>query len=156
MQTITNDTEMRQAIAGLSEPQQRQLAARLVRNVLSLSNDERLERVLDTADNPAAEDDQVTGAYRLARTAAVESHARCGADGTWNDQAGYFVARAAEAAVAPQTQIKGSDRAWQAAMNARMARTCLAEEADQDYHDQERQAQYRIVTEYLNEANRND
>ncbi|RMG38162.1 MAG: hypothetical protein D6720_01865 [Gammaproteobacteria bacterium] len=156
MQTITNDTEMRQAIAGLSDPQQRQLAARLVRNVLSLTDDERVARVLEIAADPSAGEEELASAYRLARTAAIESHARCGADGEWNDQAGYFVARAAEAAVAPRPAGRAPGRAWLAAMNARMARTCLAEEADQDYHDQERQAQYRIVTEFLSEANRND
>jgi hypothetical protein len=37
-----------------------------------------------------------------------------------------------------------------------MARTCLAGEADEDTHDKERQAQYRMLTEYLTQGNIND
>jgi hypothetical protein len=156
MSGITNDTEMRQALADLTAPAQRVLAARFVANVLSLSEDARLQRVLDTAANPDAGEDELGGAYRTAKAAALEAHARCGADGEWNDQAGYFVARAAEASVAPQVRSYSKGPAWQAAMSARMARTCLAGEADEDTHDKERQAQYRILTEYLTQGNIND
>lgn len=156
MSSITNDSEMRQAVDALAAPAQRVLAARFVANVLSLSDDSRLQRVLDTAARPDAGEDELADAYRAAKAAALEAHARCGADGEWIDQAGYFVARAAEAAVAPQIRSYAKGPAWQAAMSARMARTCLAGEADEDTHDQESQAQYRILSEYLTEASNHD
>ena len=137
MSSITNDTEMRQAIAALAAPAQRVLAARFVANVLPLSKDARLQRVLDTAARIDAGEDELAGAHRTAKAASLDAHARCGADGEWIDQAGYFVARAAEAAVAPQIRTHSKGPAWQAAMSARMARTCLADESDEDTHDQD-------------------
>jgi hypothetical protein len=156
MSSITNDAEMRRAVAELATPAQRLLAARFVTNVLSLSDDARLQRVVDTAAKPDAGEDELADAYRAAKAAALEAHARCGADGEWNDQAGYFVARAAEASVAPQVRSHAKGPAWQAAMSARMARTCLAGDAEEDTHDQESQAQYRILAEYLTEVSNHD
>ena len=112
MSSITNDSEMRQAVDALAAPAQRVLAARFVANVLSLSDDSRLQRVLDTAARPDAGEDELADAYRAAKAAALEAHARCGADGEWIDQAGYFVARAAEAAVAPQIRSYAKGPAW--------------------------------------------
>jgi hypothetical protein len=88
-------------------------------------------------------------ARRAIKTASLEAHTRCGADGEWNDQAGYFVARAAEACIEPQVLSQGKGPAWKAAMMARMARTCLAADSDQDAHDSESQAQYHILNSYL-------
>jgi hypothetical protein len=156
MSSIANDTEMREAIAALALPAQRVLAARFVDHVLALSKDARLKRVLDTAADADAGDEALAGAYRTAKAAALDAHARCGADGEWIDQAGYFVARAAEATVAPQVRSHSRGPAWQAAMSARMARTCLSSSTEEDTHDQESQAQYRILADYLTEVSNHD
>ena len=148
MNEVNNDVQMREAIAGLSATAQHQLAAAFVRNVSNLSDDERVRRAVLAAE--ADNDDTLLGnAYREAKAAALEAHARCGADGEWNDQAGYFVARAAEAAVAPQVRSHAKPPAWQAALSCRMARTAQATETDEDAHEDEIQAQYRILNEFL-------
>ena len=148
MSSITNDSEMRQAVDALAAPAQRVLAARFVANVLSLSDDSRLQRVLDTAARPDAGEDELADAYRAAKAAALEAHARCGADGEWIDQAGYFVARAAAAAVSPEGQMAGGP-AWQAAMSSRMAATCRSIDSAEDNAGPTRLQQYRVLSEFL-------
>ena len=149
MSDISNDAQMREAIAGLDIPRQRALAARFIENVLALTDDERVGRAIATAAKPDADEDQLSSALRGVKAAALDAHARCGSDGEWNDQAGYFVARAAEAAVAPQVRSHGRGPAWQAALNCRMARTAEATETDEDAHGSESQAQYRILNDFL-------
>jgi len=149
MSTISNDGQMRDVIDTLDETRQRLLAAQFVKNVLPLSKDERLQRVIQMAANPNNTEDELMGAYKAAKAAALEAHARCGADGEWNDQSGYFVARAAEAAVAPKVRTHGKSIAWQTALSCRMARTAQASDSHDDAHDSESEAQYRIVTDFL-------
>jgi len=149
MSTISNDGQMRDVIDTMDVPQQRMLAAHFIEHVLELSSDERVQRAVHAAANPGTDEDALNGAYKAAKAAALEAHARCGADGEWSDQTGYFVARAAEAAVAPQLRSHGKPPAWQAAMNCRMARTAQASETDEDAHDSESEAQYRILNDFL-------
>jgi hypothetical protein len=149
MSTISNDGQMRDAIDAMDTGQQRILAARFVENVLPLTKDERVQRVLQIAGNEESGDEQLLAAYKAAKAAALEAHARCGSDGEWNDQTGYFVARAAEAAVAPQVMSHGKSVAWQTALSCRMARTAQVTDSNDDAHDSESEAQYRILNEFL-------
>ena len=149
MSTITNDKQLRETLDGLSLPQQRQVAAALIGNVLSLTQDERVARAVKTAAEGIEDEDSLNAAFRAAKAAALEAHARCGADGEWTDQAGYFVARAAESAVAQQKRSHGKGPAWQAALSCRMARTARASENEDDAPESESAAQYRIVNEFL-------
>ena len=142
---INNDTEFRQALNGMDLEQQRVMAACFAENVLSLSDDDRIQGVVSTV----IEGREIEDAFKSAKAASLEAHARCGAEGDWNDQAGYFVARAAQAAVEPQVRTGGKNPAWKAAMQARMARTCLASEEGEDSHDRETVAQYKILNDYL-------
>ncbi len=150
MNEISNDTEFRDALDSLSPAEQRALAVRLVENVLSLSTDKRLSEVLKSAADTEASPAALAAAFKEAKVASLEAHARCGAEGDWNDQAGYFVARAAQACIETQVQSGGKNPAWKAAMNCRMARTCLASESEEDSHNSESQAQYEILGNYLN------
>ena len=150
MNAITDDASFRQAIEGLDATQQRVVGSLFAHNVLTLSEDERAQRAVAVAADPDAAADAIAGACRAAKNAVLDAHARCGADGAWRDQAGYFVARAVEACLTSQVLSKGKRPAWKAAMSSRMARTALAEEADEDAHDLERQQQYRILNDYLN------
>jgi hypothetical protein len=143
MSTISNDTEFRAALDALGLPQQREIGARFVENVLDLTGDARIREGLVAARNGELSDDAMNLARRSVKAAVIEAHARCGADGEWSDQAGYFVARAAEAC------LRDAGPAWKAAMSARMARTCLAAESDEDAHDSESAAQYQILASYL-------
>lgn len=149
MSTISNDSQFRDALNRLTLAQQRAVGARFVENVLSLSSDPRVAQVLSVAKDADPSADAVNLARRSIKAASLEAHTRCGSDGEWSDQAGYFVARAAEACLEPEGRSQGKGPAWKAAMSARMARTCLAAESDQDSHDSESQAQYNILISYL-------
>jgi hypothetical protein len=149
MSTISNDKQFRDALNGLNPQQQRIVGALFVESVLSLSEDPRVARSLIVAKDMELGEEALILARRSAKAASLEAHTRCGADGEWTDQAGYFVARAAEACLEPEGRSQGRGAAWKAAMSARMARTCLAADSDEDAHDTESQAQYRILTSYL-------
>lgn len=147
---VTNDTEFKQALDQLSTPQQRAVAALFVEHVLSLCNDERVERAASIASNLNASEDELAMALKSARAATFDSHTRCGSEGDWTEQAGYFVARAAAAAVAPATQTHGGP-AWQAAMSSRMAQTCKwIDIAQASACGEESEEQYRILDDFLN------
>jgi len=149
MGTISNDKQFHDALNGLNAQQQRLVGALFVENVLGLSNDPRVAQSLVVAKGTDLAEDVVNLARRSIKAACLEAHTRCGADGEWTDQAGYFVARAAEACLEPEGRSQGKGAAWKAAMSARMARTCLAADSDEDAHDTESQAQYQILTSYL-------
>ena len=150
MNAINNDNEFRDAIDTLDAVQQRVVGSDFVRNVWDLTKDERVRRAVSVAADIDADATQIAAAVRAAKAAALEAHARCGADGEWRDQAGYFVARAAEACLAPKVRSEAKPPAWRAAMSSRMARIALAEEDGDDTHDRESQRQYRILSDYLN------
>jgi hypothetical protein len=147
---ITTDADFRKELEQLSLAQQRRVGAAFVRNVLELTADPAVGKVVDAAANAETiAEDELALAFRNAKAAALESHTRCGADCDWSSQAGYFVARAASALVAPAKEAKSP--AWEAAANARMARTCgMIESADQTMHE-ESEAQYRILEQFLND-----
>ena len=148
MSTITNDSDFRNALDALPIAQQRVVGALFVENVLDLSDDQRVKQALESAKDADIAEDAMSLVRRNAKAASLEAHTRCGSDGEWTDQAGYFVARAAEACVDSNVR-EGKGPAWKAAMSARMARTCLAADSDEDSHDSESQAQYNILTTYL-------
>ena len=152
MSQITNDVEFKKSLEGLSPEHQRVIAAGFTAHVLELSDDERLNRVVSIASIEQAMDDELLNALKSARAATFESHARCGSEGNWKDQAGYFVARAAVAAVTPAAHTRTGGAAWQTAMSCRMARTSML--IDDDAHEPSTQAenewQYQSLTKYLN------
>jgi len=151
MSEIRNDMDFRNMLESLDEVQQRQVAAIFVQHVLPMSADVRLERVIKTAADADATQEELAAALKSAHAATFDSHARCGAEGHWSDQAGYFVARAAVAATTPVAQARAGGPAWQAAMSARMAYTSmLIEDApDQSAHT-ECEWQYQSLSDYLN------
>jgi hypothetical protein len=148
MADISNEDEFRQALGGLDSAGQRAVAARFLMSVIDLSGDKRLARIADIAGQADASGDELATALHEARKVTVETHNRCGAECDWKDQAGYFVARTALAAVSPPDQLPGGS-AWQAAMSSRMARTCRSIDRAEDTTGQERQAQYRILSEFI-------
>ena len=151
MSEIGNDTDFRHALEALDELQQRQVAALFVQHVLPLSTDKRLERVIKTAADAEATAEELAAALKSAHAATYDSHARCGAEGHWTDQAGYFVARAAVAATTPMAHARLGGPAWQAAMSARMAYTSmLIEDAPDKSAHSESEWQYQSLTDYQN------
>ncbi|MDD5391557.1 MAG: hypothetical protein PHE17_00925 [Thiothrix sp.] len=144
---ISNDTDFKQTLEKLELPQQRRVGAAFVRNVLALNLS--LSKVVETAADEDVSAEELAIAFKQAKAAALESHTRCGSDSDWQAQAGYFVARAASALVAPDKQAKNP--AWEAAASARMARTCgHIDAADESMHE-ESEAQYRLLEQFLND-----
>jgi hypothetical protein len=151
MSQITNDAEFKQVLQKLDATQQRIVAAMFVEHVLPLCNDDRIRRVVKVAADSSASADEISDALRSAKAATIDCSTRCGAEGNWTDQAGYFVARAAVAAITPQAQSRTSGPAWQAAMSCRMAQTSLLidNESDEVAATSENKWQYDILSGYL-------
>ena len=149
---INNEAAFKRELESLDDFRQRQVAALFVDHVLSLGTDKRLERVLKTARDEDATEEELAAALKLAHAVTFDSHARCGAEGHWDDQAGYFVARAAVAAVTHPTHSRAGGPAWQAAMSARMAYTSMliVDETDQHTAHTECEWQYQCLSDYLN------
>ena len=152
MNPIKNETEFSEALQSLDLAQQREVAVAFVNHVLHLCEDTRVSHALRTAGERDALEDELSAALKSARAATFDCHARCGAEGNWTDQAGYFVARAAVAAITPGEHSRQGGPAWQAAMSARMAYTSMLIE-DVSNHlkaHAETEWQYRALSDYLN------
>ena len=150
MTQISNDTEFRQSISQLDFSKQRELAGMFVNNVIGLSTDERVDRVIKVALNNSVSGEELVSSLKTAKAATVDCHTRCGSEGDWKEQAGYFVARAATAAMMPETQNRGGGPAWQAAMSCRMARTSELIDSESGSDNDEIEQQYQILSDYLN------
>ncbi len=144
---IHDDVEFKVALDGLSIGQRRVAAARFAENVLTLSGDARIKVALAAARRDDVSDAELGAALQAAQAASVDSYTQCGHECDWNKQAGHFVAEAALASVKPD---KRSNAAWEAAMHARMARTCEAISAGRGTDNAEPGAQYRILEDFLN------
>jgi len=145
---ISNDKEFKTALAGLSTSQQRQVAASFVQRVFALSGDIRIKAALDAAARADVSDAELTVLSGAANTARVESFTQCGKETDWSAQAGHFVAKAAVACV--KAAEAGSNLAWDAAMHARMARTCQTVADGAGTENVEAGEQYRLLEAFLN------
>jgi hypothetical protein len=148
MTQISNDTEFRAVLDDLDATRQRLVAARFVESVIALCSDERISRVVQVAGNSEASEAELAEALKTARATTFACHTRCGSEGDWAEQAGYFVARAATAALTPVGQMP-SGPAWQAALSSRMAQTSKSIVTGDDTAGQEANQQYRILSEFL-------
>jgi hypothetical protein len=145
---ISNDKEFKAALVALPPARQRQVAARFVERVFPLSNDVRIKAALDLASRAEISDAELTVVAQAANSARVESFTQCGRETDWNAQAGHFVAKAAVACVKPPEA--GDNLAWDAAMQARMARTCQTVAEGSGTENREAEEQYRILEAFLN------
>ena len=149
MTDITNEAEFREALKEMSLTNQREVGASFVEHVASLADDERIGFAIRVASNMDAAEDELTAAHKAAKSAAIDCYTRCGSDADWAEQAGYFVARAASAIVAPEKDMGRDGPAWTAAVNSRMARTCSNIDTNPEAESQETGQQYRILEDYL-------
>ncbi len=147
--TINNDKDFKSALANLSISRQRQIAALFVQRVFSLSNDVRIKATLEAASRPDISDAELTVISQAANSARVESFTQCGKETDWSAQAGHFVAKAAVACV--KAAEAGASPAWDAAMQARMARTCETVATGEGTENREAEEQYRILEAFLNQ-----
>lgn len=145
---ITNDHELRTALDALTPDQQRITGARFAQSVIRLSRDERVRRAVDTGIDAGASAAELEDAYRAAKTYATKTYTDCGKDTNWLEQADHFVAAAAAAALTPDALLTDrTNRAWKAAMQARMAENCELMEQEDAGSESESQRQYRIAEE---------
>lgn len=143
---IQSDSDFKSALDKLSTPQQRELAARFADSVATLSNDPRIKAALNAARRPDISDIELGAIAQAAHAACVESYTQCGKETDWLNQAGHFVAEAAKSCVLPAE--RGRNLAWDAAMHARMARTCETIAKGHGTQNREMDLQYRLVDEY--------
>ncbi|PIV87684.1 MAG: hypothetical protein COW48_10210 [Hydrogenophilales bacterium CG17_big_fil_post_rev_8_21_14_2_50_63_12] len=148
----TNDKDFKAKLGALPIAHQRHAGALFVQRVLPFSSDVRLKAALELALRADTSDAELTGAYQAANTARVESFTRCGSVCDWADQAGHFVAKAVVACVRPaaEGEFGNSSLAWEAAMSARMARTCQTVASGVGTENREAEEQYRILSAFLN------
>ncbi len=151
MPDIKNDSDFRQALAGLGIGEQRKLGCLFIEPLLSLTEDDRIARTLEVARRGGDEEEMATAALTVKR-AVIDSHTRCGKEGDWADQASYFIARAAAACVASEAHSVSGPLAWQAAMGCRMARMSESMLADEDKSGMETERQYKIADQFLTEG----
>ena len=145
---ISNDSEFKAALQGLSITQQRQVAARFTESVLALSADPRVAGAVNAAKRPDITDPELAAMYQAAKAATVESYTQCGRECDWAAQAGHFVSKAATACVQPPDAA--TSLAWEAAMSARMARMSETVATGVGTENSEAQEQYRILGAFLN------
>jgi len=146
---ISNDKDFKTALSGLSTTQQRQVGASFVQRVFALSGDVRIKAALDAAARADVSDAELTVLSGAANTARVESFTQCGKETDWSAQAGHFVAKAAVACV--KAAGAGDNLAWDAAMHARMARTCETVAEGAGTENVEAGEQYRLLEAFLNQ-----
>lgn len=144
---IQNDKEFRAALAELAITRQRQVGANFVRQVLDLCSDVRVKAALLAAGRSDISDAELALVAQSARSARVASYTQCGKDTGWTAQAGHFVAKAVEACV--RAAVAGDNVAWDAAMQARLARTCQTVADGMGTENNEAQAQYQILDAFL-------
>lgn len=151
MQKITSDAEFKAALASLSEAKQRQVAKRFIEHVIELTDSPRVRKSMAFIDdNAPAPHGEIADGHKVARAAAIESYTLCGNEGDWRIQAGHFVAAAAVACLTPGPQAeRDGNLAWNAAMNARMARVCERIAEGEDADSDEAMAQHQILASFL-------
>jgi hypothetical protein len=144
--TISNDKEFKAALAALDNCSRRQATAYLIRQALDLTPDSRVRTGLDLAVRCDANEAELATAAAGVNSARIASYTQCGHDANWTCQASHFVARAAQECIKPEISAGG---AWEAAMQARMARICQHIAAGEGTSNREADAQYRALEAYL-------
>jgi hypothetical protein len=145
--TIRTDADFKAALYKLPAPEQRRVGARFVESVASLCHDPRVKAAINAAKRVDSSDAELNVAFQAVKTACVDSYTQCGHEADWRAQAGHFVAKAAETCVMPDGRAR--DIGWNAAMQARMARTCEAISTGQGTENREAEQQYRILEEFI-------
>ncbi|EIC22982.1 hypothetical protein [Thiorhodovibrio frisius] len=149
MTAIANDQQLRALLQSLPAADQRRLGLGFVESVLHLCQDERVKRAIATGQRADATADELEDAYRDAKAWATKTYTDCGKETDWLAQADHFVAAAAAAALMPDALLTDkTNRAWKAAMQARMANTCELVEAEDSSAEGEAERQYRIAAKF--------
>ncbi|MTW20806.1 hypothetical protein [Allochromatium palmeri] len=150
MTRIDNDPDLRAALKELTPDQQRRLGCRFAQDVMHLSRDARVNRAIATGLMDLITPEEIEGAFKVARAYAVKTYTDCGKDTDWMAQADHFVAAAAAAALMPdELMTERQNRAWKAAVQARMAVSCAMMEDDSADESRTARQQYALTAEFL-------
>ncbi len=147
---IDSDQELRAALNRLSPDQQRRLGCHFAEQVMHWCRNERVKRAIMIGLSETATPSELEDAFKAARAHAVNTYTDCGKDTDWLGQADHFVAAAAAAALMPDALVnEKQNRAWKAAIQARMAANCaMMEDASAD-EGQIARSQYTLTAEFL-------
>ncbi len=145
--TINNDNEFKAALAALPLARQRQVAVIFTRRVMDLCYDARIKGVLLAAERDDITEPELLLAEKAAHQVRVRSFGQCGHDTSWSLQSGHFVATAAQCCV--RMPLPGVCIAWEAAMQARLARTCQDVADGDGIVNTEAEAQYGLLESFL-------
>jgi hypothetical protein len=150
MATISNDKALRDLLEQLSVEQQRLLGLRFAQSLIHLCRDERVKRAIEIGLRPDASESELEDAYRGAKAWSTKTYTDCGKDTDWLAQGDHFVAAAVAAALTPESMLPDNktNRAWKAAMHARMANNCELVEGEGSAHLDEVKRQYEIAGEF--------
>jgi hypothetical protein len=150
MTSINNDKQLRAQLDKLDLVQQRKLALQFVKSVINLSHDERIYKAVQLVDKDNYSAEDLTHAYKQLKSITISTYTDCGSEPDWNEQAEHFVAAAAMACLAPESQLpQGKSLIWKTAIQARMARNCQMIECDSGDIDNEAANQYKLTEEFL-------
>ncbi len=150
MATISNDKELRDLLEKLSVEQQRLIGLGFAKSLVHLSRDERVKRAIETGLRTDTSESELEDAYRAAKAWSTKTYTDCGKDTDWLAQADHFVAAAVAAALTPNSMLPDNktNRAWKAAMHARMANNCELVEGEGGAHLDEVQRQYEMANDF--------
>jgi hypothetical protein len=160
MSTITTNEDFLKSLHSLSLQQQRIVAARFLKTVLDLVQDEHLEHAQRVAAKSNLTAEELLDNYHSVYAIYVKTNPRSGLNALdWQQQAKHFVAEACLTCLAPSYEEAPSHYlAQKVAMYCRMARTCAGIDHEGDYPTfkktevllkEEVDNQYRIVSEFL-------
>ena len=150
MEAIQSESDFKQRLAQLDARSQQQFALRLVDAVRGYCDDGRLLSVLAAVERNDGSPAELESAAKSARAMVVSLHTRCGADGDWAAQAGYFVARAADVLI--RGLLRPEDNlAYRVAQNCRMAATCVAVDGETEAGAKQMAIQWGLLDDYLAE-----
>jgi hypothetical protein len=154
MATISNDKDLRDLLEGLPVDQQRRIGLKFAESLVHLSREDRVKRAIETGLREDVTESELEDAYRAAKAWATKTYTDCGKDTDWLAQADHFIAAATAAALTPDNMLPDAktNRAWKAAMHARMANNCELVEGEGNAHLDEVSRQYEIANAFTNAA----
>ena len=160
MPEVKGHKSFREALAGLTVAQQRQVGARFVAHVLDLTDEPRLKNAQQIAAKSGVTAEELVDAYHSVHAIYTQTHPRSDlSELDYRKQAAHFIAEACLVCLAPTyPEAKIHRIAEKTAMYCRMAGTCASIRHDEDQPDlrdpekalqKEIEAQYTVVNEFL-------